>query len=309
MATDSAPIVRQSVSILSPLRYPGAKRRLGSYVAEALRINGMAPKIFVEPFAGGLSVALQLLQDDLVEKIAVGEKDPLVASFWKVAFFDTDWLKVALASEKVSLERWKYFRESTFKTDRERALACLFLNRTSFSGILAKSAGPIGGKLQKSKFKIDCRYSVETLHRRLDKLALLKEKVLFVQNKGWRATIKRVLNQAYKENEVFFYLDPPFYFKADRLYRHYFAKKEHARLRDELVKLKHPWLLSYDNAEAIRRQYAENGSVPRRIGFLYSAASQLERSQTDELIITNLSKLPAETRVWRTQEEWGRKTS
>lgn len=38
--------------ILSPLRYPGGKRRLAGYIAEALALNGLRPKVFVEPFGG-----------------------------------------------------------------------------------------------------------------------------------------------------------------------------------------------------------------------------------------------------------------
>ena len=86
------PLERDTVSILSPLRYPGGKRRLAGYIAAAIRINGLRPKLFVEPFAGGASVALQLLNDGLVDSIALGEKDPLVASFWKTVFYDHEWL-------------------------------------------------------------------------------------------------------------------------------------------------------------------------------------------------------------------------
>ena len=49
------PLRRCEVSILSPLRYPGAKRRLSGYVAETLRLNGIRPRLLVEPFAGGAS--------------------------------------------------------------------------------------------------------------------------------------------------------------------------------------------------------------------------------------------------------------
>lgn len=59
----SLPINRRQASIISPLRYPGAKRRLSGYIAETLKLNSLRPKLLVEPFAGGLSVALQLLND------------------------------------------------------------------------------------------------------------------------------------------------------------------------------------------------------------------------------------------------------
>lgn len=290
---------QKSLNILSPLRYPGAKRRLAVFVAEVLKLNNLKPKLLVEPFAGSLSVSLQLLQGGHVEKIAIGEKDPLVASFWKVAFNQTSWLKKEIQEIPITLERWKYFRNNNFTNDRERALACLFLNRTSFSGILAHSAGPIGGQKQESEYKIDCRFNKEMLSKRLDKLAALKKKVVFIENKGWEGTLEKASSLGYKKNEIFYYLDPPFYFKADKLYRHFFNDDDHQKLHDAIMKEKSPWLLSYDMAEAIVEKYTKNGSLPSKIGFLYSAAAQTSRSETQELIITNLSVLPKETSLWQ----------
>jgi len=40
-------------TVLSPLRYPGGKRRLAPYVAAALAENDLRPDLFVEPYAGG----------------------------------------------------------------------------------------------------------------------------------------------------------------------------------------------------------------------------------------------------------------
>ena len=70
------PMPRHEASLLSPLRYPGGKRRLVGYIAQALQMNGLRPKLYVEPFAGGASVAIQLLNDGHVERIALGERDP-----------------------------------------------------------------------------------------------------------------------------------------------------------------------------------------------------------------------------------------
>src|SRR5207253_2537665 len=110
--------------------------------------NSLKPKIFCEPFAGGLSVSLRLLSKNLVENIAVGERDSLVAGFWKTVFNDAEWLVGQIDRLEVTLEKWKAYRDQICRTNRERALACIFLNRTSFSGILAESAGPIGGQKQ-----------------------------------------------------------------------------------------------------------------------------------------------------------------
>lgn len=304
----SQPLARREASILSPLRYPGGKRRLAGYVAEALRINSLRPKLFVEPFAGGASVALQLLNDDLVDFIALGEKDPLVASFWKVVFNDPDWLIHQLGTIQVTLDNWRHFRNQSLNSDRDQALACLFLNRTSFSGILAPGAGPIGGMSQVSRYAINCRFPVETLVKRIRQAAALRGRVLFVNTADGIDTIRKVEALSFQTGEVFYYLDPPFYKKAERLYRFYFQQKDHTTLHGTLAGVKHPWLLSYDPAKAVIAMYSENGAGPKEIDLLYSAATGGSSVKARELIITNLRRLPRETRLWRSSVEW-RKSS
>src|SRR3990172_9047721 len=159
MRVPREPLRRSEASILSPLRYPGAKRRLCGFVSEALKLNGLKPRLLVEPFAGGASVSLQLLNDGIVENVALAERDPLVASFWRVVFFDSEWLIDRVRRVRLTLEQWDHFKNNPGTTDRDRALACLFLNRTSFSGILAPGAGPIGGREQRSAYQLDCRFN------------------------------------------------------------------------------------------------------------------------------------------------------
>ena len=296
---------RREVSILSPLRYPGAKRRLSGYIAEAFRLNGARPALFVEPFAGGASVALQLLEDDLVDEIALGDRDPLVASFWKIVFGDPEWLIRKVRSTKVTLANWDRFKTRPGESDRERALACLFLNRTSFSGILAGGAGPIGGRKQESDYKIDCRFNVDTIVKRIEQAARLQPKVRFVHAGSWGATVARSKRLAIPPQDILYYFDPPFYAKAERLYRHCFSPAEHKRLHDAIVNLESPWLLSYDPAKPIIAMYSHNGRGPRHVDLLYSARGSSSPFQARELIVTNLKRLPTRTRLWRSSEEWG----
>ena len=46
-------------------------------------------------------------------------------------------------------------------------MKCLFLNRTTFSGILGGHAGPIGGRSQSSDHTIDCRFNKDALAERI----------------------------------------------------------------------------------------------------------------------------------------------
>lgn len=296
------PLPRREVSIVSPLRYPGAKRRLSGYVSEILKLNGLRPEVYVEPFAGGASVALELANRDMVDKVILGERDPLVSSFWKVVFNDTEWLVEKVAKVKVSLRQWDRFRRQRVRSDRGRALACLFLNRTSFSGILASTAGPIGGRTQESDYEIDCRFSRQTLIRRIQQAASLKSRVLLVKGGDWRATVRRAQELAVDEKKTFFYFDPPFYNKADRLYNFCFEQSDHEGLRDFVLKLTSPWVLSYDAAGPIRKMYSRNGMT--RVELLYSASPGNDLVKTKELIISNLEKLPKRTRLWQSMAEW-----
>lgn len=295
---------RSEASILSPLRYPGAKRRLYGFVAESIRLNGLRPKLFVEPFAGGASVSLRLLNDGLVERIALGERDPLVASFWKVVFFDHEWLVDKIRRMRVTVSQWDRFRTYPGRTNRERALACLFLNRTSFSGILAPGAGPIGGRQQTSDYKVDCRFAADTMVNRIRKAATLRDRVEFVNHASWQSTLSKAASLGYGRNDVMYYLDPPFYERADRLYSHYFLPKDHKDLHDAVLKLRSPWLLSYDPAQAIIQMYADNGRTPRHVELLYSLKRTNGLSPVHELIVSNLRRLPTRTRLWRTSAEW-----
>ena len=292
------------MKVLSPLRYPGGKKRLAAYVAETIRINELSPALLVEPFAGGAAVALQLVSDGLVDKILLGERDPLLAAFWKVVFDDPEWLIDQMYEIDVSLDAWLEFKASRPRSNRDRALKCLFLNRTSFSGILSPSAGPLGGRDQRSNYKIGCRFPVEVIERRIRTAYELRDRVLAVLNEDWSETIRRAQQLRYPSGQVLYYLDPPFYEKADRLYAHYFSEAQHRSLHNRLMRLKQPWLLSYDPAPEIVAMYSHNGTGPEHVDSLYSTTGL---QAAEELIVTNLEWLPANTKLWHSKSEWDMK--
>jgi len=291
--------------VLSPLRYPGGKRRLASYIAETLVLNNLQPGLFVEPFAGGASVSLRLLLGGFVKSIGLGESDPLLASFWKIVFDDPQWLVNQIMAIPITVETWDRFRSMTPRSHRERALACLFLNRTSFSGILAPGAGPIGGRSQTSAYKIDCRFPVEEICRRVLSISRAAEQVRFVNEGDWKETMEESLRTIQKGEDLCFYLDPPFYSQGRRLYSHYFEPEEHILLRDYLISMNTPWILSYDANDAILELYSSNGYRPKQVQVLYSA-SRSGGPAAEEVVVTNLGCLPHRTRLWRTKAERAR---
>jgi DNA adenine methylase len=287
---------------LSPLRYPGSKRRLAVYIAQALQANRLAPALYVEPFVGGASVALYLLQQKAISQVILIDKDPWIASFWETVFWDTNWLIEQIMNTPVTLETWQVLKETTPKTRRKQAWACLFLNRTSFSGILRQEVGPLGGKAQNSPYKVGCRFPRQTLIERISQIASLQERVFAVWEMSWEEGIEQIRKEQGKGNlpqdNVFFYFDPPFFEKAEALYRYYFSQEDHIRLRDALLNLKDKWLLSYDSAEQVEALYGEaiaastNGAKKSSMEMVYTISKVRERKKGKEVILSNLEILP-----------------
>ena len=139
----------------SPLRYPGGKARFTNFIWDTISLLENSIDIFVEPFCGGAGASIALLESNKVQRIAINDLDPLVASFWQIVFGkgrksrdDLEWMILQIESVDISLDEWRRQKSLKPANTREAAWKCLFLNRTSFNGIIHKS-GPIGGKIGK----------------------------------------------------------------------------------------------------------------------------------------------------------------
>lgn len=285
---------------VSPLRYPGAKRWMAGYISRSITHNELCPDVLVEPFAGGASVSLAQLYFNLVERIALVDRDPLVAAFWRTVFFDTDWLVDQIWKTEVSVRKWEQLRRVTPTSIRDRAFKCFYLNRTSFSGVIALSAGPIGGKSQKSQYKIDCRFTKETLIKRIRRIAEFRDRVAFVWNLHWRNAISRIQHMQHVGSlppSTLFYLDPPFYKKADSLYSYYFNERDHVALRDFLVGFDQRWILSYDFCPQVVSLYKDGGFRASNVNLIYTASQKGQRGLGKELIISNLPEMVSELQL------------
>ena len=276
---------------LSPLRYPGSKKKLIPYLIRILDKNDLKPSILVEPFAGGASVSLHFLQYNLVSKVIIADKDKLIYSFWHTLFNNPQHLVRFIRGVEISLETYNKYKKIAKRTNghskQELAETCIFLNRTSFSGILSNSAGPIGGPKQSSKYKIHCRFNRQRLIENIIYISTFRKKVIVLPY-DWKRTIKYAKNWANKAkmiDKIFFYFDPPFYYKAERLYRKFFNAGDHKRLSKKILSLRHDWILSYDNAKEVKKLYSKNRC---HIELPYSINSHAKRLEK-ELIITPLS--------------------
>ena len=273
----------------SPLRYPGGKAFLCKYMARFLHHNKLHPELFVEPFAGGGSISLYLLGKGLVDKVALYDRDPLLASFWQTVFTDGPWLRDKVRRANVTLKAWTKLHGAALNGNRSNAWKCLFLNRTSFSGILSTRAGPLGGQSQSSEFTIDCRFYRDTIAKRLRELWDARGNVEEVGAVDWRATIERYRKKGLQDqNACFLYLDPPFFHKAKRLYNYCFEDTEHEAVIRRLSTLKIPWLLSYDNCKEAVSLFRKHGVRYRFVSVRYTSSARQSRDVKKELVASNL---------------------
>lgn len=276
-------------STRSILRYPGSKARFLQFIARTIALNSARPRLFVEPFCGGASVSIALLEDGVVDKIAINDVDPLIAQLWATVFSKqgAEWLAKQVLKVPLDIEEWKRQKALKPASQREAALKCLYLNRTSFNGIIHKS-GPLGGWEQKT-IEVGVRFNRQRLSKRILELSELRSKVE-VGNESWRAFCERYES----DDSALFYLDPPYYHRAEQLYGHVFDDDGHEELRDFLEGFKRHWLLSYDDAEEVRELYGGVTSKARVIDNTYSThplggCAFIGR----ELVFTNMRRLPA----------------
>jgi DNA adenine methylase len=293
----------------SPFRYPGGKRRLVPYVGAALRANELRPGLFVEPFAGGASVSLELLAKNRVERVALADTDPLVAAFWATVFDlgpngekHFRWLVRQVEQIDLDITTWQRMKHTGWRAQHTKALAGLYLNRTSFNGSLYRSAGPIGGMAQSGKYKVGARFPREKLIDRLNACRGLAERVDFVREEDAMGVLRYARNRAQREGwSTFFYLDPPFWAKAKWLYASWFVEADHKALAEQLKFVHEPYLLSYDAADEVAALYTAHRDVTvADVQLFYSGQGRVAGR---EYVITNLTKLPAETRLFRTNAE------
>jgi DNA adenine methylase len=289
-------------SVISPLRYPGAKRQLVPVIESLIGANIPPPRLLVEPFCGGATATLRLLGAGVAEHGVLADVDPLVAAFWKTAAFDTQWLIDAMHEEPITVARWDWWRAARPSGRRERALKCLFLNRTTFSGILHGRAGPIGGRAQTSDYKIDCRFGLDGLTRRINAVGDLAAtgRLLDVWQADWRTTLADVPARfgMLEASEVVVYLDPPYLEKAMWLYAWSFDSSKHSELAAALRSdAPYRWLLSYDDNQTIRDLYiGRPGQAALHVSHRYTAAGLEARTVRDELLVTNLPVIPTSDR-------------
>ena len=282
---------------LSPLRYPGGKNRIANFIAQVCvdnRISGL----YVEPYAGGASVALFLLFSNVVKKIVINDKDRSIYAFWYSVLHHTDRLCQMIIDTEVNVENWhkqkKVQSRKQYANLLELGFSTLFLNRTNRSGII--SGGVIGGIDQTGEYKIDCRFNKEELINRIRRIAQRKDSIS-VYNLDAISLIYKIEQQRSKNlMNALIYFDPPYYKKGGSLYLNHYIKSDHKDVAGAISLLNYKWIVSYDNVPEIQELYKKFRNI--EYSLKHTAHSARDGGEVlffqDSLIIPNLHQNPIE---------------
>ena len=271
-------------STYSPLRYPGGKTKLYTTIKPLISCISQKEMLYVEPFAGGAGLALKLLMCGDVSSLFLNDIDENIFLFWEACLNETDQLCQLIQNAELSINEWKRQKEiledEKKHTDLERAFALLFLNRCNRSGII--SGGPIGGKLQTGKYRIDARFNKEGLIKKIIDIGKRKDNIRLYCMDGKDFIVK--VCSLLPDDKVFINIDPPYVNKGPELYKNAFTERDHIVLSEVIKGLTQKWVVTYDSDPLVYSLYKEYPIKEITLG--YSAGST--RKKGNEYLITNM---------------------
>lgn len=232
---------------------------------------------YAEPYAGGAGLALRLLMNGLVSDIHINDLDPSIYAFWHAVIHQTEELCSWINEVDIDIPTWEHYRQIQKDGKNydmlELAKSTFFLNRTNVSGVI--SGGPIGGMKQLGKYKMDARFNKSDLVLRIQNIALLSDRIHLSNRDG----IDFLNALELEHDDLFIYLDPPYYKKGSFLYMNAFCDANHRALSERIVQLRNRWMVSYDNQEFILSLY------PHQRKLIYQLSQCTSNRVGDEVLI------------------------
>lgn len=270
---------------VTPIRYPGGKTKLYSFVRNLLQKNDLLHGTYCEPFAGGAGLAIKLLEKGDVNHLILNDADPAIYAVWDLILHFPDDLCDFIESVDVSIKEWD--RQKKIYTERENytladlGKAAFFLNRTNISGVI--TGGVIGGRDQKGNYKIGARFNKENLIEKIRTISEYQEHIEL-----YNLDVLDLMDQAFQnfEDRTLINFDPPYVKKGSQLYKNSFTKEDHTRLRDRIAGCDRRWIVTYDVCDLVKELYADF-----RGGYIevYYSANEIRKAQEYVFYSNNLT--------------------
>jgi len=246
--------VRATGAYLSPLRYPGGKRKLANFVKLMFVTNDLVGGEYAEPYAGGAGIALALLFDQYVRAVHINDLDRAVYAFWHSVLNASEGLCRLIQNTPITPDEWH--RQKDVQDDPDASMLALgfstfFLNRTNRSGIIG--GGMIGGERQAGDWKLDARFTKPDLVRRIRRIAKHRQRIHLsnMDASDFMSDVAPALPE-----DTLCYLDPPYYAKGRReLYANSYEPRDHGEMADLVRTTNRPWIVSYNDVPEVRTLY------------------------------------------------------
>lgn len=281
----------------TPLRYPGGKGKLTAFIKLLFEQNQLLDGHYVEPYAGGAGIAINLLLLEYASCIHLNDLNPSIYAFWHSVINEPEELCKRITDADVTMEEW--YRQKAVQTADSPSLielgfSTFFLNRTNRSGIIL--GGVIGGKAQAGTWKLNARFNKKDLCKRIQSIAMYASRIR-LYNLDAAALIQDVLPNLPKKTLV--YLDPPYYEKGQDLYENHYFHEDHLTIAKQVrEKIELPWVVSYDHTPKIMAMY--EGCPTITYGINYSAQDRYKGAEamffSDKLVIPDVQN-PAALKV------------
>lgn len=242
---------------LTPLRYPGGKSKLYKYTKKLIKKNKLKGCTYAEGYAGGCGLALELLFKKDVNSIILNDIDRSIYAFWITVLNEGEKLIEKINSTEINMEEW--YKQKEIQNNKEDAslyelgFSTFFLNRTNYSGII--NAGPIGGYEQKGNYKLNCRFKKDDLIDKIKSIYDMRNSISFY-NKDALDFLDILKNK--NIDDLFIFLDPPYFEKGPGLYTNFYTESDHRELENYVNKLENNWVVTYDNADIIKKIYGKH---------------------------------------------------
>lgn len=241
----------------TPLRYPGGKAKLAPFVKALLNENSLEDGVYIEPFAGGAGIAIQLLLQGYVSKIAINDLSRPIHAFWFAILNEPNRFVDMVHSIPLTVDEWDRQKSLLSSADScsefELGFAAFYLNRTNRSGVL--NGGIIGGRSQTGEWLIDARFNRVELAYRIERISRHRQDI-DIYNLDSIEFLGKV-KTSYPRRETLIYADPPYFVKGRQLYLDYYVDKNHSDLANFLTsKMRRwMWMVSYDDVPSVRDLY------------------------------------------------------
>lgn len=255
----------------SPISYPGSKAKLANTLIESMPLDWTE---FREPFAGGASISLALMQRFPDRKFWINDLDPYVSGFWTTLQRQPESLCGTLTNylqnfptdqDKRCLFDWArtFVHESE---GVEQASLYYFLAKTAFAGL-----AHAGGFYDPKSFNPDGIAQLSSVGQ------LIRSVDLRVTNLDYGECLA-------EESKVFTYFDPPYligsmlYGMNGNMHRTF----DHRRFASKVTSVPSKWMVSYNDDLLIRHYFRRS-----RVSTIPASYVIGMKRKASEVVITN----------------------